>query len=251
MSKKRRKAQRVKRVSRATLAAIKAVTRFKAKKADKGKFVFVNSKGKKIDPKLRRSKGIFVYVDGKGRTTPIHAFYRKPIVLALPADYDLSRTRHKRALRDYRTENRPQITRYKDRHFMLSAKDRKRGGLDYRRITDRIAQDIEPNHGSIYQVSLAVIVSMPGGKLETYKFEQRIRGGTHRDVVFRRFYAQLAEMLKREELVTGGSAFHIRHLAANRGMTREEWTDRRGELWEKADFDTVKIKSASYEIDVV
>lgn len=241
---------RSKRVSRATLAATKVLAKFKPKKEDRGKFVFIGYTGKKIDPKARKAKGLFVYVNQKGKAKPVHAYYRKPLVLAKPTDYDLSKTRHKRALRDYRDENKPQITRYQDRHFMLSKKDKLRGGLDFRRLTDRIAQDIEPNHGSVYQVRVAVIVDVRG-HLETYEFEQRLRGGTHRDIVFRRFYAQLAEMLKRDDLVTGGSAFHIRTLTVNRGSTREEWVDRKGELWEKADLGVAKIKSASYEIDVV
>ena len=246
----KRRQRPVKRVSRATLAAAKALAKFRPRKHDRGKFVFVGSTGKRVSPKNRRSKGLFVYVNAKGKAQPVHAHYRKPIILAKPTDYDLSRTGKKRAFREYRQENRPQITRYQGRHFKLSDKDKRRGGLDFRRVCDRIAQDIEPNHGSVYQVRVAVIVDVRG-KLSTYDFEQRLRGGTHRDVVFRRFYAQLAEMLKRDDLVTGGSEFHIRTLTENRGMTREQWVDRRGEFWEKADLDVAKIKSASYEIDVV
>lgn len=253
---------RTKFLTKSELLAAKALANYKPRKSHAGQFVHVGLNGKPL-PKSSPLKGVFVYVrrDRRGRlhADPVREKPRQKITARSSAGYDLTRNSHKQAIdRYYRGKS---TSTRKVRMTKMTPSEKRGAGVNFNRFARKLAIDLRifantfRSRGT-FLIDLSVIVRMPNGSLRTFndtvQFNQHelqnLTLGQVEKFVKTEVYGVIAENLKDHDLVSAGSAAHIRSLKINRQEFREDWLDRSGQPWEKHDLDVVKIVRIEYQL---
>lgn len=260
------------RVSKPELAAAKALARFKPLKKHVKSFVHIGLNGKPLPPTSTK-KGIMVYVwqskrpkKGKGSRSPAPLKFRpirqrgraSKLVPRRRSSFNITDTGKKAAIKKFysksRTHSRKLVT-------IRPTPSEKRDGINYNRFASRLARDLRSYVNSFrsrgsFLLDVSFTVRIPRAAPETHEITlsfsqselQHLTSAQYESFIRKKVYAFIAEQLSRHEQVTAGSARHIRSLAHNQGELRSDWLDRRGEPWEKQDFQTVRLESMSYKI---
>jgi hypothetical protein len=110
-----------------------------------------------------------------------------------------------------------------------------------------------------FQVTMKCLVEDRKGKSHVIETTCKISRQDHiaikkagvKNFVQRKMYAFLSHELAQRDLVTEGSARHIRQLKGNKGKGKSKWVDKQGFIWEGNDREIVKIKRTDYKIESI
>lgn len=235
---------------------------FKPRKSDRGKLVFIGTKGQR-NPQGKGRKGYPVYVTRTGKKWLIKQRTEKPFKartlseLVLPARSNL-----RNAIRGFQERRLERIG--KIRTITRRTGTVKTGGNhDFnehagnavaKSIRDALAG--QASH-RIFLVKFNVLVKLPDGTTEAITGEVPIERADHiaiklagiRNFVRQKFYSFMARELAYTGYVSNGSANHIRSLAANKGKSRDKWVDKRGDLWAGRNKQQVEILTIEWKIE--
>lgn len=262
------------RLSKPEIAAAAALARFRPKKSQVRSFVHIGLNGKPL-PKGSTRKGVMVYVwegrrpkKGKGsrspapiRFKPIRERGKRRVTPRRSGSYDLAGKGSKTAFKKFYEKKKTHKSREKT--LRVSPRE-KRSGVNYLRFSKSLGRDLRAfidsfrSRGTVL-IDISFTVRFPSGELETHNATvsfsqselQHLRPRDYEKFIQTKVYRFIAEQLSRHDLVTAGSASHIRSLSANRGLDRSDWVNRKGEAWDKADFQTVRIVQMSYQLSRV
>jgi hypothetical protein len=245
-------------VERATAAARK----FRPRKSERGRIVFIGTNGSRTAAAKGR-KGYAVYVTKTGKKQIVKDFKRgyKPQKIS-EIEFKVSKSL-KTAKAKFQTAKSELLTK-----GTRKAPVRKSGSVrpgnqwDFSdKVVDKIANSLHEaltgqKSRRTFNINAMVLVKKPDGTLKTYNVQVGIARPDHlaiefggiKNFVSRKFYAFLARQLAFDGYVTSGSANHVRYLPENQGLERDEWT-KNGEVWEGHDYDTVKIQQIEWKIE--
>lgn len=237
----------------------KALRYFRPRKTEKSSFVFVSLEGKRIGNTTSR-KGFMVYVTANGKTRLVKE-HGKTIQPRRASTYKLLDTGKKRAIKKFYGDRLDNLTKTL---AIRATKEESSSGVSYSRFAERLARDLRSQTGrsrsrGTYIVEIACIVELPDGEHRTFRTSvqfnkadfQILQSAAYRDFVLVKVYRFLAQELSYEDLVTKGSAQHVKRLKANQGKDRSEWVRKDGREWGKADFEQVTIHRIDYRISKV
>ena len=246
-----------------------ALKKFRPRKGERGKIVFIGRDGSRLASTKGRT-GYAVYVDKKGKRTPIRQFDRKQLkVERVPqsrriSEIDVSRVRSKRAKKAFLESHTNEIARGQTfeksrygfrRNFRridvesdfaeFAAKELLRI-LRSQRSTDRnLALQIgvtaqTPAGTEFFETS---IDALPGD-LRKAKIES-ISVDRLREFFGRQVYAFIASEMAARGYVMAGSANYVRNLPENKNRKRDKWT-KGGHHWQGSDKTEIKVKSVEW-----
>lgn len=243
--------------------ALKAVSNFKPKKADKGKIVFIGTKGSRNPHwKNKDRKGYTVYVDAKG----------KPHLLKQPKTA-FKATAHKNVQVKVTKRTRKAAKEFQQRRRVLTKKGeaivRGKGeiitgkkGADFNdtainKLAASIKKAIEAQASHrIFIISAKASITLPDGTSKVIDVAVDIAKADHisikigglRNFVRQKFYAFMARELAYLGYVTSGSDNHIRNLRENKGKARDKWT-KGGMEWEGRYKEVVRLEALEWKIE--
>ncbi len=240
--------------------AQKAINKFRPRKAERNKIVFIGTTGKR-DAANKGRKGYMVYVDkrGKKKIIPDSKTGFKSNKLAevnIPLKKNL-----KRVTRDF-VETRRKLISTGKRIVKTSGSVKPKGAFDFSdKVVSKISASLKKAFDSQvsqrrFLMNALVTVKRPNGTTKTYSVQVPVAKPDHLAIkvggmdnfIRQKFYAFLAKELAFDGFVTSGSANHVRRLAENEGQDRGEWT-KDGEVWEGHDYDTVKIIEIEWKVE--
>jgi len=264
------------------------VRRFRPRKAERGSIVLVGTKGKRISGAQR---GYAVYVTQTGKKWILHSgAIKEPFKARSAGEVELPITTRFRKAREkffgaarftgpyppdvrharrvIREKRLAGAAAEKFKQFLSSGRGRGRvsadtttGGLNEAAIV-KLARSLRKVtlHQFIRDFKIRVLaLYQRGGVKETMEFTIPFARADNDVVLIEgvenfvrlKFYAFLARNLAALGYVTAGSANHIRRLAVNEGLDREDWLDNMGESWSGIDLETVKLLSIEWKIEQV
>lgn len=240
----------------------KAVARkFRTRKVDYGKIVFVTTQGKR-DAASKGRKGYAIHVNRKGQKRVIKQYrdgFRPARITEL--EFDVTKP-PKGAVKKF-IESQRKLIEHKRAVVKIKGSIKVSGTYDFSdKVVDSIANSLQRAFGSQmsqrrFLVNANVLVKLPDGTMKVYNVLVPISkpdhiaielGGMH-NFVRLKFYAFLAKQLAFDGYVTSGSANHVRRLKENAGKDKEEWT-KGGIAWEgRHDTEQVQIKQIEWKIE--
>jgi hypothetical protein len=237
-----------------------AVRQFRARKSDKGKIVFIGTKGNR-DAATKGRKGYTVFVDKSGKKHLVKDYKTglRPNKLAeinLPLKKNL-----KKATQEF-IESRRKILETKKALVKSKGEVKPKGQYDFSdKIVTKIAGSLKKAFGSQmsqrrFLMNANVLIRKPNGETRLIRVQVPISKPDHiaieiggmENFVRQKFYAHLAKQLAFDGYVTSGSANHVRRLGENAGEDRDDWT-KDGQVWEGHDYETVKIEQIEWQIE--
>lgn len=281
------KQKRADREQRTWKKLAKVISKFRPRKADRGRIVFLGANGARTAADRNR-KGVAIYVNRNGKKQPVRQYDRKTKRLEKHAhlrkinSVDVSRVRSKRAKKTFLQAYTNRIasgtlseipqsgrTELSGRQRKISCAGTRFCGVFFSKRIDRqsdaarqigkelarAANTTKSKRDFLVTIGISVKVVKTG---ETYfivtqrRFARRDRQITTRaeciDFIGREIYGFLARDLQSRGLVLTGSATHIKQLKENRGKKRKNWT-KDGFLWEAHDSNDVKLQQIEWRID--
>ncbi len=243
--------------------AQKALKNFKPTKADKGKIVFIGTKGSRNPHwKSKQRKGYVVYVDKNG----------KKQLLQQPKT-GFAATAHKNVQVPLTKKTRTAAKQFQERRRILtkhgSAIVRGKGdvttgqrGNDFNsKAINAMAKSIKKAVESqaaqrVFIISAKANITLPDGSNRTVDIAVDIAKADHiaiklggmKNFVSQKFYAFMARELSYLGFVTSGSDNHIRQLRENKGKARDKWT-KGGMAWEGRYKEIVTLEALEWKIE--
>lgn len=244
--------------------ARQSVGTYKVRKADKGKLIMVGAGGNK-DPQARGKKGYAVYVTTTGKKRLLRIPAKEPFKarkLRTIADKLPIRRNLRRKIEAF--QKKRLVTTAAGKGAIRGRSEIKLGGAwDFNnKAVTKLAKNLQKvvraqRAFRVFNIHAYALIKLPGGGTESIEINVPIEKGDKdaidlagmENFIRQKFYAFLARQLAFHGLVSAGSANHIRSLAANQGMEKEEWVDKRGQPWAGADLEIVHILSLNWEIE--
>jgi len=237
--------------------------RFRVTKKDRGKVVFVGTKGQR-NPQAKGRKGYLVYVTKTGkkwlvRGTGDEAFRAHKIKDVAPR---ISKTLKNKL----DTFNKSRLVRVAEQKPVIRAegKAKPEGRDDFSdKVVLKLARSIQKamhaqaSHRD-FLITSNILVKLPDGTTRVFTVEVPIARADHISIklgglynfVRQKFYKFMAMQLSFHGFVTRGSANHIRRLTANQGLPKEEWINKQGDAWfGREDTETVRIQTIEWKIE--
>lgn len=253
-----------KQISRATSAKNK----FRTRKEDRGKLVFVGVDGQR-EPQKKNRKGYLVYVTKTGKKRLVRdvkhsgGFHSKKINdLNPPMTRNLSR-----AVKEFHKSQRVLISKHSARAAVKGRTAVEVSGVnDFNdKVVTKLARSLKKTIESQasrrqFLINANVLVTLPDKTEKVFKVQVPIAKADHiaidlggmQNFMRKKFYAFMARELAFEGFVTSGSANHIRRLSDNEGEDdRQEWVNANGESWAGADLEIVRIQSIEWKIEQI
>lgn len=235
-----------------------AIRVFRTRKADRGRIIMVSSLGKR-NPQARGKKGYLVYVTKTGKKWLLkqkgQPLKPRPITqLTVPP------TRLRKARDKFQEERRLLITHKQSKTRSVVKKSGEIQGETHliSKLTDSLTAALrgQESHRQ-FLITILARVALPDGSARVFRafvdISRRdhvsIEKGGVRNFVRKKVWGFLATELGFAGFVSQGSANNIRRLTANKGLPREEWTNKRGDNWAGQDLETVKITHIEYKIE--
>jgi hypothetical protein len=260
VAEKIRKQREQRRLERQKQKALKAARLFRARKADRGKIVFVGIDGDRKASEYGR-KGFTIFVNNKGKKEIIK--HRKtgygPYKIS-EVEFPLTKT-HAAARKAFLTSRRKLTGSGK---AVVKAKGivKPTGIYDFSdKVVTKIAKNLKKAFDSQlahrrFIVNALVLIRLPDGTTRVIQVEVPISKADHiaielagmENFVKFKFYAFMARQLAFDGFVTSGSANHVRRMKENKGAKRNEWT-KDGQKWEGWDYETVRIEQIEWKIE--
>lgn len=239
-----------------------AVRKFRPRKADRGRYVMVGTKGGR-NPQEKGHKGFLVFIDRRGKKK-LQEDYNKGYLARKIGEMEIPilKTRNK-ARKEFLRARRVLM---KSGRFVVKGSGhlKMKGQYDFNdKTVDKLAKAIKKTivaqrSKRRFLITAMVLVRLPDGKEKAYTVEVPIDKADHisieiggiRNFVRQKFYAFMARELAFDGYVTSGSANHIRRLKENEGLDRDDWT-KDGQVWEGHDYETVRILTIEYRIEQI
>lgn len=247
------------KIARRVKAAGSAVAKFRPKKDDRGKLVFVNTKGQRAQPGRR---GFLVKITRTGKKRLV--FERKKGLKSLRS-FMQPKTRvgwtgrrlyaNKKALPPVRVLKAGAVKlshKIGSPTFNPSGNTFKALASDIRKVLLSVAGR------RVFTVRVLAVVEIPGGGTKTIEIFVPIAKRSFSSVSLAReilpfvrqvLYGALARELARFGYVLKSSLNHIRGLKENQGRPKDEWVNKKGEKWQGADLQPVTIKRLEWRIE--
>lgn len=262
LSQKLREQRERKRIAKQEERARAAVRRFRPRKADRGEYVMIGTKGGR-NPQEKGHKGFMVYVDRRGRKK-LEPGYKQDYLAKKISDIEIPIFKTKNKARKKFLRARRVLM--KSGRFVVKGSGhlKMKGQYDFNdKTVDKLAKAIKKTivaqrSKRRFLITAMVLVRLPDGKEKAYTVEVPIDKADHisieiggiRNFVRQKFYAFMARELAFDGYVTSGSANHIRRLKENEGLDRDDWT-KDGQVWEGHDYETVRILTIEYRIEQI
>ena len=251
-----------------------AVKHFRPRKSDAGRIVMISIAGKR-DPQKKGRKGFPVYITKTGKKRLIRdASQEQPYKPRRISEIDIPyRKNLSNAQKEFVKERR--VLSRKGKLIVKESDSVNRGskksvtmgrtGRCVKKLTESLRKAFagQASH-RVFVLNVIVLCEkqdgfpFDNGQMEkTYEFHvdiarqdhQSIEEGGLKNFVTQKFYAAFARQLAFDGFVTVGSANHIRGLADNKGVDKEEWVRKDGQPWDGADKDLVRIISMDWKIE--
>lgn len=250
---------------RQRVKAVSARDGYKARKGDRGKLVMVGVNGQK-DPQKKGRKGYLLYVTKTGKKWLIkQATKKEPYKPRKLSDIEPpARKNLRRASKTFQLSRREIISEHraaiKGRGSVTTG-----GQFEFNdRVVNKIAKSLKKTiEGQAskrrFLINGMVLIELPDGNEQTFEFVLPIDKPDHVSIalgglenfVKQKFYAFMARELAFAGFVSNGSANHIRRLADNKGVDKEDWTNKNGQPWQGAELEIVKIKAIDWRIEQI
>ena len=242
-------------------AAKSAKNRYRARKKDFGKLVFIGVKGQP-DPQKKGRKGFLLYVTKTGKKRlvrdsrngiiprtlrEIEVPFKKNLINSAKEFIQKHRKKLKSgkvAIKKSGTSNSTNQNDFSDK--MVSE------------MAQGLKKTIEAQSGNRnFIFSAKVLVKLPDGKMQVFSVGVPIAKPDHitiklggmENFIRKKFYAFMARELARVGLVTSGSANHVRRLEANDGEESGGLVNSIGEHWEGNELDICRIQKIDWQIE--
>lgn len=261
----------------------KALGRFRPKKSQRGKIIFITTDGKAHQRTGR--VGFAVYVDSNGKKQPVRSYSRKARRLEkIPAakklsSIDISRVRSIKAKREFlrtklnavsagaleRTRKTGRIKKGKEIHLPEDG-TRFAGALKTKAVdktsaaVNKIAKELtsafaKTKSNRDFQVTIGIHVKR-GSERFWFETSRRIIRRDSQKLILseaRAFlgleiYAFLAQQLRDNGLVMSGSATHVERLPENKGKKVKDWTNH-GKSWFGIGAQIVTVENVEWRFD--
>ncbi len=248
--------------ARTKLRAEKAARSFRPRKTEKGKIVFISTKGKRgAENKGRKGYAIFVSKSGKKHLLKDRMAGFKPAKIG-ELNIPIQKKLHKAATEFFQSHRKISATG-KGNILKGSGSIKPRGPYDFSdKTVKKIANSLKKTFDSQlsqrrYLISANVLITLPDGSTRVHRVTVpivkadhiSIEAGGMENFIKKKFYAHLAQSLAFDGFVTTGSANHVRRLKENEGKEREEWT-KGGIAWHgREDTETVHISAIEWKIE--
>lgn len=233
--------------------AEQAIKRFRVRKEDRGKIVFVETTGKRDTGKGR--KGYMVYIGKRGKKQ-----------LVADVKKGLQPQQKSKLTSPYTKKTAKQTTDFVKARatdtLRGSGQVRIKGANDFSdKVVDRFASGvlkvINAQRGfRDFLLKAMILVRLEDGSTRTYEVLTAIQKPGQIEIpkehifnfIRQEFYALMARQLAFDGYVTNGSANHVRRLKENKGKEREEWT-KGGLAWfGREDTEDVKILQIDWQM---
>jgi len=235
-----------------------AISRFRTRRADRGRIVMVSTLGKR-NPQSRGKKGYLVYVTKTGKKWLLKQ-KNQPLKPRAITQLNVPPTRLRKA-RDKFQQERKLLIEHKQHKTRSVVK--KSGEISGEKelintLTEAITKALrqQESHRQ-FLVTILARVQLSDGSAQVFRafvdISRRdhiaIEKGGIRNFVRKKVWGFLATELAFAGFVSQGSANNIRRLEQNKGLPRQEWLDKRGDDWAGQDLQTVKITHIEYKIE--
>ena len=239
--------------------ALAARNSYKPRKKDRGKLVFIGTKGQK-DPQRKGRKGYLLYVTKTGKkwfvkqvTNKRNTSQYRPRKLSSIAPRETRATRN--AAKKFEAAKLVRVATGKAATKGKGSATGSKGGYDFSdKVVLKLAKSLkktiegQASHRS-FLITAMVLVQLPDGTQETVQVQLPIDKADHIAIklgglvnfVRHKFYAFMARELAHLGYVTVGSSNHIRRLPENEGVEPGEYVDKLGKNWTGNDLDVVRI----------
>lgn len=263
----------------------KALAGFRPRKAERGKIVFIGTKGSREAAQKGR-RGFAVYIDRKGKKHPVRQYDRKaktvekiPIARKL-SSVDISRVPSKTAKKRFLEtkankvasgvlSNLPLSRKLKEGEKVgISGKGTRYAGkfetdridaasATVRRLGKELVKTIKGTRSKRdFLITIGISCKTRDGRRFWIETQRRFSRRDGQEVTKaeceaffgKEVYAFLARELAERDLVMQGSARHIARLKGNKGKRRSKWM-KDGWLWEGHDKDDVKLERVEWRFD--
>lgn len=240
-------------------AAYNARNIYKPRKKDRGKLVFIGTKGQK-DPQRKGRKGYLLYVTKTGKkwlvkqvTNKRNTSQFRPRKLSSIAPRETRATRN--AAKKFESAKLVRVATGEAATKGSGTASGSKGGYDFSdKVVLKLAKSLkktiegQASHRS-FLITAMVLVQLPDGTQETVQVQLPIDKADHIAIklgglvnfVRHKFYAFMARELAHLGYVTVGSSNHIRRLEENKGAEPGEYVDKLGKNWTGNDLDVVRI----------
>lgn len=243
--------------------ALQALKNFKPAKSDKGKIVFVGTKGSRNPHwKSKSRKGYIVYVDKNGKKqllkqpkTGYAATAHKNVQVKVTKKTRTAAKEFQQRRRTLTKEGKP-IVRGKG-EVTTGAKGNDFNDKAVNKMAASIKKAVESQAGQrVFIVSAKAFITLPDGTSKVIDISVDIAKADHisiklagmKNFVRQKFYAFMARELGYLGFVTSGSDNHIRQLKENKGRTRDKWT-KGGQAWEGRYKEIVRLEALEWKIE--
>lgn len=239
--------------------ALAARTSYNPRKKDRGKLVFIGTKGQK-DPQRKGRKGYLIYVTKTGKkwfvkqvTNKRNTSQYKPRKLTSIAPRETRATRN--AARRFETAKLVRVSEGRAATKGKGSVSGSSGAYDFSdKVVAKIAKSLkktiesQASHRS-FLITAMVLVRLPDGTTNTVQVQLPIDKADHISIklgglinfVRNKFYAFMARELAHLGYVTTGSSNHIRRLPENEGLEPGEYVTNSGNEWHGNNMDVVRI----------
>lgn len=241
--------------------AQKAARKFRPRKNERNSIVFIGLKGDRgVAAKGR--KGYAVYIDSKGRKKilSLRKHGLRPVFLS---EVDFNNTRGTRVARKKFIASQRKTTAKGNAVVKSKGIVKPSGPYDFSdKVVKKIAKSLKKSFDSQmsqrrFLVNALVLIRLPDKTTRVYNIQVPIAKPDHiaiavggmENFVRHKFYAFLARELAFDGFVTAGSANHVRRLKANKGKSRDQWTDNNGERWRGNEDEVVRIERIEWKIE--
>ena len=252
------------RIAKQEKRARAAVRKFRPRKADRGRYVMVGTKGGR-NPQAKGHKGFLVFVDKRGKKK-LEKGYKQDFLAKTISDLEIPIFKTKNKARKEFIRSRRELLKTGQVKVVVKGKGsvKPKGQYDFNdKVVDKLAKAVKKalegqrSHRK-FLITAMVLVRLPDGQEKTYTVDVTIDRPDHiaielggiKNFIRQKFYAFMARELAFDGLVTSGSANHIRRLKENKGQDRDDWT-KDGQLWEGHDYETVRILAIEYRIEQI
>jgi hypothetical protein len=252
----------------------KGLRKFRARKSDWGKYVFVGVDGARLAAGSRK-QGFLVYFSKTGKRKVLNQKVRLPqsgkskkVKYVYKSSKFLSISQRKITEKKEAAENIQGISYSQQGEWRVNPTKGEKGSISFPRFARSVSKRVEffisryASQRNFY-VEFTITVETRDGEAFTYQGRTPIllsndfkKGLSSKQIYpfFRtQLWAEIGEVLKEHEMVTVGSAKFIYDLSVegekvNHGQDREEWVTRSGEPWEKWDYQNVKVKRYDWRL---
>lgn len=235
---------------------------FRVKKADKGKYHFIGTDGKRGASNKGRA-GYMMYVTKGGKKKPVKNFRSKePFRPVKVTNFKLKHSRTLKTPQKEFTKSQLELTTTGNSVNRGGGSVDVSGTYDFSdKVVRKIAKSIQTvinrqQSRRSFIIQANVLVELPDGRSKVYEVlipiakqdRDFIELAGVNNFVQRKFYAYMARQIAYDGYVTSGSANHIRRLGTNQGEEKENWKQDDGETWRGNESEIVKIKRIEWKM---